>query len=59
MMHSQRVARRSDGQARQDWDLLRGALPEARGVFISLDTPRTVKAKAEYARAKKLGGLYA
>ncbi|MFF3632232.1 glycosyl hydrolase family 18 protein [Streptomyces sp. NPDC002164] len=29
------------------------------GVFISLDTPRTVKAKAEYARAKNLGGLYA
>ncbi|MFC5667175.1 glycosyl hydrolase family 18 protein [Kitasatospora misakiensis] len=28
-------------------------------VFISLDTPRSVKAKAEYARAKKLGGLYA
>ncbi|MBO1413025.1 glycosyl hydrolase family 18 protein [Streptomyces sp. FH025] len=29
------------------------------GVFISLDTPRSVRAKAEYARAKKLGGLYA
>lgn len=29
------------------------------GVFISLDTPRTVKAKAEYARANGLGGLYA
>ncbi|MFH8839540.1 glycosyl hydrolase family 18 protein [Streptomyces sp. NPDC017868] len=29
------------------------------GVFVSLDTPRTVRAKAEYARAHKLGGLYA
>ncbi len=41
---------------RADADFLHN--PES-GVFISLDTPRTVKAKAEYARAKKLGGLYA
>ncbi|MFE4480473.1 glycosyl hydrolase family 18 protein, partial [Kitasatospora sp. NPDC056789] len=32
---------------------------EQSSVFISLDTPRSVKAKAEYARANKLGGLYA
>ncbi|MCR9000926.1 glycoside hydrolase family 18 protein [Rahnella perminowiae] len=27
-------------------------------LFISLDTPRTVKAKAEYARSKGLGGVF-
>ncbi|MEU6663827.1 glycosyl hydrolase family 18 protein [Streptomyces sp. NPDC046821] len=29
------------------------------GIFMSLDTPRSVKAKAEYARTNKLGGMYA
>lgn len=28
-------------------------------VYLSLDTPRTVRAKAEYARTKNLGGLFA
>ncbi|MER7758003.1 glycosyl hydrolase family 18 protein [Kitasatospora sp. NPDC097643] len=31
----------------------------ANGVFLSLDTPRSVRAKAEYARTRKLGGLFA
>ncbi|MFJ2189427.1 glycoside hydrolase family 18 protein [Kitasatospora sp. NPDC087861] len=31
----------------------------ATGVFLSLDTPRSVRAKAEYARARGLGGLFA
>ncbi|MEV7022669.1 glycosyl hydrolase family 18 protein [Kitasatospora sp. NPDC093558] len=29
------------------------------GVFLSLDTPRSVRAKAAYARARNLGGLFA
>ncbi|MFD7905869.1 glycosyl hydrolase family 18 protein [Kitasatospora sp. NPDC059747] len=29
------------------------------GVYVSLDTPRSVRAKAEYARARNLGGLFA
>ncbi|MFI5645901.1 glycosyl hydrolase family 18 protein [Kitasatospora sp. NPDC051705] len=31
----------------------------ASGVFLSLDTPRSVRAKAEYVRARGLGGLFA
>ncbi|MBV6698203.1 hypothetical protein KV557_13815 [Kitasatospora aureofaciens] len=31
----------------------------ASGVLLSLDTPRSVRSKAEYARARNLGGLFA
>ncbi|MFD7583561.1 glycosyl hydrolase family 18 protein [Kitasatospora sp. NPDC059817] len=54
------------GEGRNGFELYTDAVADAdylhnpsTGVFLSLDTPRSVRAKAEYARARGLGGLFA